>query len=99
MKKTAKEVDILLSGWLEDLKKKMNSTSTRQADESSEQPVFMAAVLSRVKEEVKEEVYGFSTEDIVKATCLLGYSIIPRRGQNPNPTSNRIQDMMLIEWS
>ncbi|KAI3821089.1 hypothetical protein L1987_08646 [Smallanthus sonchifolius] len=67
MKKTAIETDSLLSGWLEDQKEKMNST----LDESGDQVVFMAAFLSRVKEEVKEELYGFSTDEIVKATCLL----------------------------
>ncbi|KAJ0614087.1 putative C2 domain-containing protein [Helianthus annuus] len=30
----------------------------------------MAALLSGVKEEVIEEIYGFSTDEIVKATCL-----------------------------
>ncbi|KAI3821087.1 hypothetical protein L1987_08644 [Smallanthus sonchifolius] len=67
MKKTAIEMDSLLSGWLEDQKKKMNST----LDKSGDQVVFTAAFLSRVKEEVKEELYGFSTDEIVKATCLV----------------------------
>lgn len=68
MKKTAKEMDVVIGGWLEDHKRKMNSTSTLHEDESK---VFMAAVLSRVKEEVKEEDYGFNTDEIVKATCLV----------------------------
>ncbi|KAI3821097.1 hypothetical protein L1987_08654 [Smallanthus sonchifolius] len=71
MKKTAIEMDVVINGWLEDHKKKKNSTSPLQVDESSNRPVFMAAVLSRVKEEVKEELYGFSTDDIVKASCLV----------------------------
>ncbi|KAM0019855.1 putative cytochrome P450 [Helianthus debilis subsp. tardiflorus] len=70
MKKTALEIDIVVNGWLEDHKKKMSSTSTMQEEESRHQAVFLAALLSHVKEEVKEEVYGFSTEQIVKATCL-----------------------------
>ncbi|KAI3821091.1 hypothetical protein L1987_08648 [Smallanthus sonchifolius] len=69
MKKTAIEMDDVINGWLEDHKKKMNSTSTRQVDESGDQAVFMAAILSRVKE-VKEELYGFTTDEIVKAACL-----------------------------
>ncbi|KAI3821078.1 hypothetical protein L1987_08638 [Smallanthus sonchifolius] len=70
MKKTAKEVDVVFNGWLEDHKKKMNSASPLQVDESRDQPVFMAALLSRVKDEVEEELYGFTTDEIVKATCL-----------------------------
>ncbi|KAJ0725122.1 putative cytochrome P450 superfamily [Helianthus annuus] len=62
MKKTALELDIVVNGWLEDHKKKMSSTSTMQEEESRHQAVFLAALLSHVKEEVKEEVYGFSTE-------------------------------------
>ncbi|KAJ0829358.1 putative cytochrome P450 [Helianthus debilis subsp. tardiflorus] len=73
MKKTAKEIDVVINGWLEDHKRKMNSTSTQHADNSRDQTVFMAALLSAVKEEVKEEVYGFSTDEIVKATCLAIY--------------------------
>ncbi|KAI3686709.1 hypothetical protein L1987_80393 [Smallanthus sonchifolius] len=49
MKKTGKEGDVVFNGWLEDHKKKMNSASPLQADESRDQPVFMAALLSRVK--------------------------------------------------
>ncbi|XP_076894187.1 cytochrome P450 82A3-like [Bidens hawaiensis] len=71
MKKTAQEMDVVINGWLEDHKRKMNSKSALEEDESG---VFMAAVLSRVKEEVQEEVYGFNTDDIVKATCLAIYS-------------------------
>ncbi|KAI3686710.1 hypothetical protein L1987_80400 [Smallanthus sonchifolius] len=74
MKKTAIEMDVVMNGWLEDHKKKMNSTSTRQVDESRDQPVFMASFLSRVKEEVKQELYGFTTDEIVKATCLAIFS-------------------------
>ncbi|KAI3821084.1 hypothetical protein L1987_08641 [Smallanthus sonchifolius] len=48
----------------------MNSASPLQVDESRDQPVFMAALLSRVKDEVEEELYGFTTDEIVKATCL-----------------------------
>ncbi|MFS7898356.1 putative cytochrome P450 [Helianthus anomalus] len=69
MKKTAKEIDVVINGWLEDHKKKMDSTSTQHVDDSRDQTVFMAALLSSVK----EEVYGFSTDEIVKATCLAIY--------------------------
>ncbi|KAJ0677883.1 putative cytochrome P450 [Helianthus annuus] len=68
---TTLEIDIVVNGWLEDHKKKMSSTSTMQEEESRHQAVFLAALLSHVKEEVKEEVYGFSTEQIVKETCLV----------------------------
>ncbi|KAK1407508.1 hypothetical protein QVD17_39124 [Tagetes erecta] len=75
MKKTAIEMDEVFNGWLEDHRKKINSTSTPHVDDDSkEQPVFMAALLSRVQEEVKEELYGFNTDDIVKATCLAIFS-------------------------
>ncbi|XP_035846636.1 cytochrome P450 CYP82D47 [Helianthus annuus] len=73
MKKTATEIDLVINGWLEDRKKKMNSSSTQQEDDSRDQTCFMAALLSGVKEEVKEEVYGFSTDEIVKASCLAIY--------------------------
>ncbi|MFS7938998.1 putative cytochrome P450 [Helianthus anomalus] len=71
MKKTATEIDLVINGWLEDRKRKMNSSSTQQEDDSRDQTFFMAALLSGVKEEVKEEVYGFSTDEIVKASCLV----------------------------
>ncbi|KAI3686720.1 hypothetical protein L1987_80404 [Smallanthus sonchifolius] len=74
MKKTAKEVDVVINGWLEDHKKKMNFASPLQVDESRDQPIFMAALLSRVKEEVKEDVYGFGADEIVKATCMAIYA-------------------------
>ncbi|KAI7732098.1 hypothetical protein M8C21_018397, partial [Ambrosia artemisiifolia] len=70
MKKTAKEMDVVLNGWLEEQKKKMNATSAVQVDENGDHAVFMAALLSLVKEQIKEEMYGFSTDEIVKATCL-----------------------------
>ncbi|KAI7732097.1 hypothetical protein M8C21_018396 [Ambrosia artemisiifolia] len=70
MKRTAKEMDVVINEWLEDQKKKMNSTSTVQVDENGDQPVLLASLLARVKEEVTEGVYGFSTDDIVKATCM-----------------------------
>ncbi|XP_076931534.1 cytochrome P450 CYP82D47-like [Bidens hawaiensis] len=70
MKKTAIEMDDVLSAWLEDQNKKMNSTSTQQVHESRHQTVFMAALLSRVKEEINEDLYGLSTDNIVKATSL-----------------------------
>ncbi|KAK9080290.1 hypothetical protein SSX86_000048 [Deinandra increscens subsp. villosa] len=69
MKETAKEMDEVLDEWLEYHKGKMNSRCELQVDESRELEVFMAAFLSRVKEEVIEEVYGFSVEEIVKSTC------------------------------
>ncbi|KAM0009815.1 putative cytochrome P450 superfamily [Helianthus debilis subsp. tardiflorus] len=34
MKKTAKEIDVVINVWLEDHKKKMNSTSTQHVDDS-----------------------------------------------------------------
>ncbi|KAI3821099.1 hypothetical protein L1987_08656 [Smallanthus sonchifolius] len=74
MKKTAKEMDAVINGWLEDHKKKMNSASPLQVDESRDQPVFMAALFARVKEEVKEDLYGFGADEIVKATCLAIYA-------------------------
>ncbi|KAJ0829124.1 putative cytochrome P450 [Helianthus annuus] len=37
MKKTATEIDLVFNGWLEDRKKKMNSTSTQQEDDSRDQ--------------------------------------------------------------
>ncbi|KAI7751695.1 hypothetical protein M8C21_006985, partial [Ambrosia artemisiifolia] len=59
MKKTAKELDVIMDRWL--------------VDESKDQ-VLMTGLLSRVKEYVKQDVYGLSTDVIVKATCLAIYA-------------------------
>ena len=69
MKKTTKDIDVVVDGWLEE-HKKMDSTEHR--DECKDQ-VFMATLLSRVKEDFKEDRYGFSTDAIVKATCLVSW--------------------------
>ncbi|KAI7729872.1 hypothetical protein M8C21_023781 [Ambrosia artemisiifolia] len=71
MKKMAKELDVMMDEWLEEYKIMMNSTP--RVEERKDQ-ALMAALLSRVKEEVKEDAYGFSTDAIVKATCLAIYS-------------------------
>ena len=69
MKKTAKELDVVIEGWLEEHRKKMNST--QHVDErEEEEEAFMSALLSRVKE-LKKDLFGFSTDAIVKATCLV----------------------------
>lgn len=65
MKKIGKELDVILEGWLEEHKTKMDSI-----DHESKDQVFMATLLSRVKEELNEDLYGFSVDTIVKATCL-----------------------------
>ncbi|KAJ0570849.1 putative cytochrome P450 [Helianthus annuus] len=70
MKTTAKELDLIMDEWLEEYKTKMNSTPCLERKDQS----LMAALLSRVKQEVKEDAYGFSTDAIVKATCLAIYS-------------------------
>ncbi|KAD4385508.1 hypothetical protein E3N88_25676 [Mikania micrantha] len=70
MKKTALEMDAAINGWLEDHKKKRNYASTLQVDESKDQEIFMAALLRRVEEAAKEELYGFNADDVVKSTCL-----------------------------
>nr|GEW41481.1 cytochrome P450 CYP82D47-like [Tanacetum cinerariifolium] len=67
MKKTAKEIDVMVDKWLQLHKKKMKST--RQVDGSTDQ-VFMATLFSRVKEELKHDLYSFSIDAIVKSTCL-----------------------------
>ncbi|XP_023765607.1 cytochrome P450 CYP82D47 [Lactuca sativa] len=67
MKQTAKAFDVVIDGWLEEHRKKMSCT---QQEDEEEHQVLMAALLSRIKEEFKENVYGFSTDAIVKATCL-----------------------------
>lgn len=60
MKKTAIEIDDVINGWLEQVD-----------DDSREHPAFMATLLSIVQEQVKEKLYGFKTDEIVKATCLV----------------------------
>nr|XP_043608711.1 demethylepipodophyllotoxin synthase-like [Erigeron canadensis] len=71
MKKTAKDMDDVFQAWLEGHKKKIMDSTLQ---DESEDEAFMAALLSRVKE-LKEDLYGFSHETIVKASCqdiLLG---------------------------
>ncbi|KAD4385466.1 hypothetical protein E3N88_25634 [Mikania micrantha] len=70
MKKTALEMDAAINGWLEDHKKRRNYASTLQVDESKDQEILMAALLRRVEEAAKEELYGFNVDDVVKSTCL-----------------------------
>lgn len=67
MKKTAKEMDVIMDRWLDEHKQKIKQ-SNKQIDD--EDQVFMSALLSRVKDELKEDLHGFSMETIVKATCL-----------------------------
>ncbi|PWA86852.1 cytochrome P450 [Artemisia annua] len=67
MKKTAKDMDIVIDLLLEEHKKKMDSKS--QVVDSNDQ-VFITALLFRAKEQLKEGFHGFSTNEIVKATCL-----------------------------
>nr|GEY07887.1 cytochrome P450 [Tanacetum cinerariifolium] len=66
MKKTTKKIDVIVDGWLQNHKKKM---STQQVDENKNH-VFMTAVLSRFKEELKQDFYGFGVDAIIKSTCL-----------------------------
>ncbi|PWA39309.1 cytochrome P450 [Artemisia annua] len=86
MKKTAKDIDGVVDGWLEEHKK---MDSTEHLDECKDQ-VFMATLLSRVKEEFKEDHYGFSTDAIVKATCLLILATIIHGFEFQNPTNDDI---------
>ncbi|GJW13295.1 cytochrome P450 CYP82D47-like protein [Tanacetum coccineum] len=67
MKKTAKEIDVMVDKWLQVHKNKMKST--RHVDGSTDQ-VFMATLFSRVKEELKHDLHSFSIDAIVKSTCL-----------------------------
>ena len=69
MKKTAKDIDVVIDGWLEEHKK---MDSTQHVDGCKDQ-VFIATLLCRVKEKVKEDLYGFSIDAIVKATCLVWF--------------------------
>ncbi|GJS06202.1 cytochrome P450 CYP82D47-like protein [Tanacetum coccineum] len=67
MKKTSREIDVIVDEWLQVHNKKMKFTP--QVDRSKDQ-VFMATLLSRVKEELKHDLHGFSVDAIVKSTCL-----------------------------
>nr|XP_043638819.1 cytochrome P450 CYP82D47-like isoform X2 [Erigeron canadensis] len=66
MKKTAIEMDAVINGWLEEHKKMLSFK--QQVDESTDQG-FMGMLLSRL-EEAKEDLYGFSTDVVVKSTCM-----------------------------
>nr|GEW72629.1 cytochrome P450 CYP82D47-like [Tanacetum cinerariifolium]GEY96206.1 cytochrome P450 CYP82D47-like [Tanacetum cinerariifolium] len=64
MKKTAKDIDIVIDLLLEEHKKKMTKS---QVVDSNDQVI--TALLFRAKE-LKEDLHGFNTTDIVKGTCL-----------------------------
>nr|XP_043607995.1 cytochrome P450 CYP82D47-like [Erigeron canadensis] len=66
MKKTAIEIDAMIDGWLEGHKKMLGFKE--QANESTDRG-FMAILLSRLQER-KEDLYGFSTDVVVKSTCM-----------------------------
>nr|XP_043608258.1 cytochrome P450 CYP82D47-like [Erigeron canadensis] len=66
MKKTAIEMDAMIDGWLEEHKKMLSNK--QQVKESTDRG-FMAMLLSRFEEQEKD-LYGFSTDVIVKSTCM-----------------------------
>ncbi|GJX07678.1 cytochrome P450 CYP82D47-like protein [Tanacetum coccineum] len=66
MKRTAKDMDIVIDLLLEEHKKKM--AKSQVVDSNDE--VFITALLFRAKEQLKEDLHGFNTNEIVKATCL-----------------------------
>ncbi|GKB54853.1 cytochrome P450 CYP82D47-like protein [Tanacetum coccineum] len=70
MKKTAKDMDVVIDGWLAEHKK---MDSAQHVDGCKDQ-AFIATLLCHVKEKVKEDLYGFSIDAIVKATCLAIFS-------------------------
>ncbi|OVA15436.1 Cytochrome P450 [Macleaya cordata] len=61
MKSTARELDCLLEGWLEEHKMK------RQSKKAGEQD-FMDVMLSKLED---AELYGFDPDTVNKATCLV----------------------------
>nr|GEY68129.1 cytochrome P450 [Tanacetum cinerariifolium] len=64
MNKTAKEMDVIVDGWLQEHKKKIDDSKDHD---------FMTAVLSRVNEELKQDFYGFDIDTIDKSTCLVQF--------------------------
>ncbi|KAI3688918.1 hypothetical protein L2E82_46852 [Cichorium intybus] len=70
MKQTAKVLDASIEELLKESRKKMNSTEQVEEEKGK---VFMDALLSRIKD-LKEDLYGFSVDSILKATCLATFS-------------------------
>nr|H2DH24.1 RecName: Full=Cytochrome P450 CYP82D47 [Panax ginseng]AEY75221.1 cytochrome P450 CYP82D47 [Panax ginseng] len=63
MKKTAKEMDNIVSGWLEEHRMKRNSS-----DEDNTQQDFMDVMLSAVK---NVDLCGFDADVVIKSTCMV----------------------------
>ncbi|KAF5942829.1 hypothetical protein HYC85_020471 [Camellia sinensis] len=68
MKKTAKELDCVLQGWLEEHKHK------RISGEAKAEQDFMDVLLSVLDDGVTQEGPKFDADTINKATCLVGVS-------------------------
>ncbi|KAJ4701845.1 Cytochrome P450 [Melia azedarach] len=62
MKKTAKELDIVVQGWLEEHKRK------RDSSEVTEEEDFMDVMLSVLDD--AEQFHGRDADTVIKATCL-----------------------------
>nr|GMD80209.1 cytochrome P450 CYP82D47-like [Ipomoea batatas] len=64
MKETAKEMDTILEGWLQDHKTKRNTKSKEEED-------FMDGLLSSFEDDNKDILKDFDNDTIVKATCMV----------------------------
>nr|GLL45396.1 cytochrome P450 CYP82D47-like isoform X1 [Ipomoea trifida] len=64
MKETAKEMDTILEGWLQDHKTKRNTKSKEEED-------FMDGLLSSFEDDNKDIPKDFDADTTVKATCMV----------------------------
>lgn len=65
MKKTAKELDYMVDGWLQEHKRKRKSSG-----DSCEEQDFID-LMSNLETDCKDEFSGFDHDSVVKATCMV----------------------------
>ncbi|XP_043697641.1 cytochrome P450 CYP82D47-like isoform X2 [Telopea speciosissima] len=69
MKKTAKNLDSIVDGWLKEHKKKRSSDEYAKAKGSSDHQDFMDVMIS-IMEDSKISSTDYDAETVIKATCL-----------------------------
>lgn len=84
MKKTAREMDSIVSGWLEEHRIKSDSSGEANMEQD-----FMDVMLSAVK---NIDLCGFDADTVIKATCMVGILT----SLNLNKTSNSSSSIISI---
>ncbi|KAD5508618.1 hypothetical protein E3N88_16321 [Mikania micrantha] len=68
MKKTGKQLDQILEGWLKDHKLKRSELAARH--EEGDDQVFINVLISKLEDACETDYPGFDHDTIIKATCL-----------------------------